>query len=134
MKKTNSNANGQPEVESTEGEIGGKGKSNRASASERAYEPAYEKSQRRASAERENAFNTLAWLIEGATGLAEELRHSDLGLSEDFWVHAYAARKEGLLAIRAVLDELIERGESQLQKEQDNQKRRERRGGVNIDF
>ena len=72
--------------------------------------------------------------MEGATGFIEELRHNDLGLPEDFWVHAYAARKESLLALRAVLDDLIARSESQVQQEQEKQQRRERRGGINVDF
>ncbi len=108
--------------------------SNRDRAQARAYEPASEKTDRRPSAEREHAFNALAWLVEGATGLLEELRHNDLGLPEDFWVHAYAARKEGLLAVRAVLDDLIARTESQGVQETEKQQRRERRGGINIDF
>jgi hypothetical protein len=91
-------------------------------------------SPRKPSADRPNAFNALAWLLEGATGFYEELRHSDLGLPEEFWVHAYAARKESLLALRAILDDLIARSESQAQQEQERQQRRERRGGIDIEF
>jgi hypothetical protein len=57
---------------------------------------------------REGAFNALLWLLDGATGAVEELRHNDLGLSEDFWVHAAAARKETLMALRAVLNDWID--------------------------
>jgi hypothetical protein len=134
MSQQETDANSHPKTESTESEIGGEGKSTRDRANQRAYEPKYEKSERQSSAERANAFNALAWLVEGATGLIEELHHSDLGLPEDFWVHATAARKESLLALRAVLDDLIERSESQAQKEQEKQQRRERRGGINVDF
>ena len=100
----------------------------------RAYTPPYDEPSRRPAAEREQAFNSVVWLIEGATGLMEELRHNDLGLSEDFWVHAYAARREGLLAMRAALDEMIERTEMETVKEREREKRRERRGGINVDF
>ncbi len=86
-----------------------------------------------ASTERDNTFNTLAWLVEGATGLIGELRHTDLGLPADFWVHAKMARKESLLALRAVLDDLIVRSDSQAQKEAETQQRRKRRGGINVD-
>src|SRR5690242_17474069 len=111
MEKKNSSTNGHDKAEAHEDETGGRAKSKRDRASERAYEPAPEKTERRPSGERENAFNALAWLLEGATGLVEELRHNDLGLPEDFWVHAYAARKESLLALRAILDDMIEQSE-----------------------
>ena len=128
------NGNGHPKADAN-GESKDAGRaSNRDRAQSRAYEPAPEKTDRRPSAEREHAFNAMAWLVEGATGLLEELRHNDLGLPEDFWVHAYAARKEGLLAVRAVLDDLIARTESQGIQETEKQQRRERRGGINIDF
>lgn len=132
MEQKNSSTNGHDKSEANE--TGGRPKSNRERASERAYEPAYEKNTRQPSGERENAFNALAWLLEGATGLVEELRHNDLGLPEDFWVHAYAARKESLLALRAILDDMIEQSESQVKKEEEKQKRRDRRGGINVDF
>lgn len=124
MPKKTSNIAPRSETEASTQEMGG----------QQASEPAYEKSPRQPSAERENAFNALAWLIEGATGVIEELRHNDLGLSEAFWVHAKAARKESLLALRAALDDLIERSESQTQKAEEKQQRRERRGGINVDF
>lgn len=108
--------------------------SNRDRARTEPYAPDYEEPARKPGAERPNAFNTLAWLVEGATGLLEELRHSDLGLSQAFWTHAYAARRESLLALRAVLDDLIAQSESQGRQEQERQERRDRRGGVEIEF
>lgn len=97
------------------------------------YEPEYDKpGRRRSSDDRANAFNTLAWLVEGATGLAEELRHSDLGLSEEFWIHLYAMRREGLLAARAGIDSLLARTEAEGHKSEEQIKRKERRGGVEV--
>jgi hypothetical protein len=112
----------------------GETQSNRDRASEQPYEPEYEKTARKPRDDRPDAFNALAWLLEGATGLFEELRHNDLGLSEEFWVHAYAARRETLLALRAALDELIKRSESQIRLEQERQQRHERRRDIKIDF
>ena len=77
--------------------------SNRQRARARSYRPSYEAPNRKPASERETAFNALAWLLEGVTGAYEEIRNNDLGLDEEFWVHAYAARQEGLLAMRAVL-------------------------------
>ncbi len=111
-----------------------RGSSSRARARTRPYTPRYAQTARRPYADRENAFDALAWLIEGATGLIEELRHNDLGLPEDFWVHAYAARQEMLLAVRAALDDMIEKGVDAAQAETERQKRRERRGGIDIEF
>lgn len=99
-----------------------------------AYEPPRAEPGRRPSSERETAFNALAWMLEGATGLLEELRHNDLGLSEEFWVHAYAARREALLAVRSALDTIIEKTDAAEQAERERQKRRERRGGIDIEF
>jgi hypothetical protein len=107
---------------------------NRQRARSRGYRPAYEEPARKPSGERDTAFNMLAWLLEGATGMVEELRHNDLGLSEDFWVHAAAARREGLLAARAVLDQLLEETEEQQTAERSRQERQARRGGINVDF
>lgn len=108
--------------------------SNRDRAQGSRYRPPYEKSSRRPAGERETAFNALAWLIEGATGIVEELRHNDLGLSEDFWVHASAARREGLLAARAILDQLLDETEQQQEAERQRQDRQTRRGNINVDF
>lgn len=115
-----------------EDEIPLKPKSNRDRAQERPYTPDLEETPRKAAENRPNAFNALAWLLEGATGLIEEMRHNDLGLPEDFWVHAYAARRESLLALRAALDDLIEKTESAQRQVEEQQKRRERRGGIEI--
>jgi hypothetical protein len=97
------------------------------------YEPTYEQSSRRSSEARANAFNTLAWMMDGATGLVEELRHSDLGLSEQFWVHLYAMRREGLLAARAAIDSLLAQTEKESRRAQEQNERQARRGGVLID-
>ncbi len=89
-------------------------------------------SQRKPASERANAFDLTAWLLEGATGLFEEVRHSDLGLSAAFWQHAHAARRETLLALRAALDEMIAKSERQAQTDTDRQQRRQRRGSIKI--
>jgi hypothetical protein len=110
----------------------------RPTARDRAHASGYEAAQpspsRRPSSERENAFNAMAWMLEGATGLLEEFRHNDLGLSEEFWVHASAARREGLLAMRAAIDSLLEKTDAAEAALQEQQQRRERRGGIDIDF
>jgi hypothetical protein len=108
--------------------------SNRTRAAARGYRPPYEKSSRRPAEAREDSFNALAWLVEGATGFVEELRHNDLGLSEEFWVHAAAARREGLLAARALLDQWLEETQQQQTAERERQTRQTRRGGINVDF
>lgn len=120
------------------GQTSDKKRSKRGNARTRAerasYEPYYNRpGPRRSSENRANAFNTLAWLVEGATGLVEELRHSDLGLSEEFWVHVYAMRREGLLAARAAIDSLLEKSEQEGQEAQEQSKRQARRGQVNIE-
>jgi hypothetical protein len=107
---------------------------NRDRARTRGYRPAYEQPSRKPASERDTAFNALAWLIEGATGIVEELRHNDLGLSEDFWVHAAATKREGLLAARAILDQLLEETEQQQAADRQRQERQSRRGGINVDF
>lgn len=104
----------------------------RAAASD--YEPYHGDSGRKPASERENAFNFVAWLAEGMTGVVEELRHNDLGLSEEFWVHATAARNETLLAMRAAIDSMIEKTSALEKQEQERQVRAERRGGINIEF
>lgn len=109
-------------------------RTNRQRAAEKPYQPRYERPARRPSTEREDAFNTLAWLADGASGLAEELRRNDLGLSEEFWTHLYAARRESLLTARALVDSLLERTERQLRKEEEREQRRSRRGGIDINF
>lgn len=98
------------------------------------YEPYHGDSGRKPASERENAFNFVAWLAEGMTGVVEEFRHNDLGLSEEFWIHATAARNETLLAMRAAIDSLIEKTSALEKEEQERQERAERRGGINIEF
>ncbi len=98
------------------------------------YEPAYEESPRRPKGERPDAFNATLWLIEGVGGFLDEIQHNDLGLPEDFWVHAYAARKEGLLAARALIDHAIQRSDEELAKAAKQEEKKARRGGVDIDF
>lgn len=89
---------------------------------------------RRPAEEREDAFNALAWLMEGALGIYGELKHSDLGLSAEFWKHAYGVRRESLLAARTLIDDILARMDQADQKEEDRQQRRERRGEVKIEF
>lgn len=89
---------------------------------------------RRPRRERENAFDVGAWLLEGLTGLSEELRHNDLGLPEDFWVHAYAARKEALLATKALVDAALERCADEEANPPSQNKKPPQRGQVSIDF
>jgi len=91
-------------------------------------------SSRRARSERENAFDVGTWLLQGLAGLSEELRHNDLGLPEDFWTHAYAARREALLAARALVDAALENcGEEKTAQDREN-KKPPQRGQVSIDF
>lgn len=93
----------------------------------------YEPSPRRPRADRENAFDVTSWLLEGVVGIAEELRHNDLGLPEEFWTHAYAARKEALLAARSLLDVAIERCDQSAPPSSKRRSRRQR-GNVGIEF
>ncbi|MCY3993177.1 MAG: hypothetical protein OXF50_18280 [Caldilineaceae bacterium] len=88
-----------------------------------AAEPQREPPPRQPRAEREEAFTFSAWLLEGMAGLCEELQHNDLGLPPDFWTHAYAARREGLLACRALIDAALARCEA------DAARRKEKPGG-----
>ena len=89
---------------------------------------------RRPRHERKNAFDVSAWLIEGVLGLAEEFRHNNLGLPEEFWVHASAARKETLLAARALIDTAIEHCEEGEAANAKRETARRQRGRVNINF
>ena len=98
-----------------------------------AEEPQAE-SPRKPKTERENAFDMGAWLVQGLLGFSEELRHSDLGLPEDFWVHAYAARKEALLAARALVDAALESYAAEESKKAAQKKKPSQRGQVSIDF
>lgn len=101
-------------------------------ARQRNYRPRYSKPGRRPAAEREGAFNALLWLLDGATGVVEELRHNDLGLPEEFWVHAAAARRETLMALRAILDDWIDEQDDAPPPSQSASPKR--RGGIDIDF
>jgi len=112
---------------------GGRTENARGTARKRPYKPPYDAADRKPAGDRENAFNAAMWLLEGATGMLEELQYNDFGLPEDFWVHAYAARREGLLALRAVLDDVITRSEAEQTKADDREKRQKRRGGISID-
>lgn len=106
----------------------------RTKAAEANYQSEYERpGRRRSSEDRANAFNTVTWLLEGATGIVEELRHNDLGLSEEFWVHLYAARRESLLAARAAIDSLLAQTEKESQASKEQTERQTRRGGIAID-
>ena len=62
------------------------------------------------------------------------MRHNDLGLSQAFWTHLYAVRRESLLTARALVESLIARVESKTEQQEDRKQRRERRGGVDIEF
>lgn len=98
--------------------------------------PAYDPSPRRPKSERKNAFHFGSWLLEGVVGVAEELQHNDLGLPEEFWVHAYAARKEALLAVRALVDSALEQCDAEdlpRQKKAPNRPQKQR-GQVDINF
>lgn len=108
--------------------------SNRELAAKSDYTPRYETPSRRSASLRPGSFNPLAWLADGVTGAIEEVRHNDLGLSQDFWMHLYATRREGLLTAKAFVESLIEKVESKAAQQEDRQQRRDRRGSVNIDF
>ena len=106
----------------------------RRQAHRRAYRSASAQPGRRPAAARESAFHALLWVLDGATGLVEELRHNDLGLPEAFWMHAYAARREGLLALRSLLDDLIDEAPAPSSTEATPEQPSQRRGGIQIDF
>jgi len=99
-------------------------------ASGRSYEPP----PRRPRHERKNAFDVGSWLIEGVLGIAEEVRHNDLGLPEEFWTHAYAARREALLAARALIDTALERFDEEDEASARREAGRRQRGPVNVKF
>jgi sarcosine oxidase delta subunit len=102
-------------------------------AQDRPYRPAYGEPTRKPALERDSAFNAVAWLLEGATGVYEEMRHNDLGLSEEFWMHASAARREALLAMRTAIDDILARSTTAEQQQEQRDRRREQRGGIDID-
>lgn len=92
----------------------------------------YDPPPRRPKSERDNAFDFSSWLLDGLTGIAEEIQHNDLGLPEAFWTHTYAARKEALLALRVLVDTAIERCEREEDASTRSQRPR-RRGSINIE-
>lgn len=83
-------------------------------------------------AESYKAFNIGAWLVEGAVGVVNELKHSNLALSPEFWEHAHCARRESLLAARAVLDQLINCTEKCAGEDGSRERRKQRRGNISI--
>jgi hypothetical protein len=83
-----------------------------APSSQTAAEPQTEPPPRQPRTERAHAFTFSTWLLEGVVGLCEELQHNDLSLPQNFWTHAYAARREALLAARALIDTAITRCET----------------------
>ena len=80
-----------------------------APSSQTAAGPQSEPPPRQPRTERAHAFTFSTWLLEGVVGLCEELQHNDLSLPQNFWTHAYAARREALLAARALIDAAITR-------------------------
>jgi hypothetical protein len=105
----------------------------RTAAAQADYQPDYGPDVRRSSENRPNAFNPLAWVVEGATGVVEEVLHGDLGLSEEFWRHFYAFRREGLLAARAAVNSLLAHTEKATTEAQEQVERKARRGEVTIE-
>ncbi len=98
------------------------------------YAPRYETPSRRPADSRSASFSPLAWMADGVTGAIEEVRHNDLGLSQDFWKHLYAVRRESLLTAQALVESLIAKVETKAEEQEQRAKQRERRGSVNIDF
>ena len=107
------------------------GDSDQNGAGSEAAEPQTGPPPRQPRAERTDAFTLSSWLLEGMVGLCEELRHNDLGLPPDFWTHAYAARREGLLACRALVDAALARCEADAARQKE--KPGSQRGRVDID-
>jgi len=99
-----------------------------------ARQEAHGDSPRKPKSERENAFDAAGWLLQGLAGLGEELRHNDLGLPEEFWIHAYAARKEALLAARSLIDVALERCAAEAREAAKKSAKPPQRGNVSIDF
>ncbi len=106
----------------------------RAEAAQGEYAPRYEKPARLPAEERAAAFNPLAWLADGLTGALEEARHNDFGLSQEFWTHFYAVRREGLLTAQALVESLLAQVEGKPAHNEQDKQRRARRGDVDIDF
>lgn len=105
----------------------------RAAASD--YVPAHDDPPDRRPADvRDDSFSLTGWLFQGVVGLIEEVQHNDLGMPEEFWVHAYAAKREGKMALDLALEEIRRRANAGSQKEVERNQRRERRGDIEIDF
>lgn len=99
------------------------------------YTPDYQRPPaRRPASQREESFSALGWLLDGATGVIGEIRHNDLGLSEEFWIHAYAARREGILALQAALNSILSHVETEENRGRERRTRQERRGSIDINF
>lgn len=127
-------SNGSTKREVTDPKASAVEKTARQLAGEQSYTPRYETPARKSSAERPNSFNPLAWLADGVTGVVEEVRHNDLGLSQEFWTHLYAVRRESLLTAQALVNSLIAWSEGPADKQAERQQQRERRGNVEIKF
>ena len=134
MDKNGASGTGHKHVGPDEAAPNQKDGSNRERAARRPYRAEYTTHGRAPANERENTFNLAFWFIEGVTGMLNEANQSDLGLSEEFWVHFYATRRESLLTARALIDTLLDRLDAEANKTHEQQQRRTRRGGVDIDF
>jgi hypothetical protein len=66
-------------------------------------------------------------------GIIEELRHNDLGLPAEFWSHAYAAQREGLLAAQTLLGHLAECSEKKAGARAKNSQSTARRGSIQVE-
>ena len=109
----------------------GAGSEGAASSSQTDDAPQTEPPPRQPRTDRAHAFTFSAWLLEGVVGLCEELQHNDLRLPQEFWTHAYAARREALLAARALIDAAISRCETDAS--QQEEQGGAQRGRVDID-
>ena len=106
----------------------------RDSAAAAEYTPRYSTPTRRPADKRSAPFSPVAWMADGISGAIEEARHNDFGLSQDFWTHLYAVRRESLLAARALVESLIAKVEGKGDQQEERELRRQRRGSVDIDF
>lgn len=105
----------------------------RKTAEKMVYQPEYDRTNVRTSGEnRSTAFNPIAWVVDGATGVVEEVKNNDLGLSEEFWVHFNAMQREGLLALRAAIDSVLANTEKATQELKEQVERQTRRGEVKV--
>jgi len=108
-------------------------KSARKKAGDMDYAPDYDRKNVRTSGEnRSTAFNPVAWVVDGATGVVEEVKNNDLGLNEEFWVHFNAMQREGLLAARAAIDSILANAEKATKEVKEQVERQTRRGEVKV--